>query len=354
MAKVAFEDLSGTSTPLSGNPYDGLINACHDDAVRILLSPLFNLSNDVLETDPRTVYRASADEKRATTRQDSRRRFHRLDTRRVPCQSRWATKRRGIRRSSTLSCFLGKTATESQNVDRCYSGEAQRRCTRYAIRVLGVHTAHKSDLWLMPIDNLHMTVMEVAHSKTEGEIAALMDALKAHCQEIADHTQTHRARLIKPLLSYDAAALALSFVPAAGESLSHGRSAEDDNYTYHHLRRDTFAALTEAGIEVASRYVVPSAHLTIARFNTPNVFGGDPLDGSVALNLEKRKHWVKEIEMINKWLEAEYWPEDGELMKPGGEWTVGEEKGLDFRNGRLWYGGGQTIYLGQGFVHGEV
>jgi vesicle-fusing ATPase len=206
----------------------------------------------------------------------------------------------------------------------------------------------------MPIDNLHMTVMEVAHSKTEGEISQLMDILHAHCKEICDHTNTHRSRLIKPLLSYDSAALALSFVPAAGETLSQGRSAADDEYTYHHLRRDTYAGLIEAGIQVGSRYVVPSAHLTIARFNSPNVFGGDPLDGSIALDPKKRKHWINEIEIINRWLEAEYWPKESGNIKPGGEWIVGEEKGLDFRNGRLWYGGGQTIYLGQGFVHGEL
>lgn len=206
----------------------------------------------------------------------------------------------------------------------------------------------------MPLENLHMTVMEVAHSKTEGEIQHLMDILHAHCKEIADHTTTHRARLIKPILSYDSAALALSFVPAAGECPSLGRRPADDEYSYHHLRRDTYTALTKAGVQVGSRYVVPSAHLTIARFNSPNVFGGDPLDGKIALDPKKRRHWINEVETINKWLEAEFWPTEAAIIKAGGEWIVGEEKGLDFRNGRLWYGGGQTIYLGQGFVHGEV
>lgn len=221
-------------------------------------------------------------------------------------------------------------------------------------RLLADQLTDLLDLWLMPLDNLHITVMEVAHSKTEEEIQSLMDTLHAHCERIADHTHAHRARLVKPVLSYDSAALALSFVPAAGESLSHGRTAEDDTYTYHHLRRDTYSTLVEAGIEVGSRYVVPSAHLTIARFNSPNVFGGDPLDPNPALDPKKRRHWISEVETINKWLEAEFWTQGDQPMKPGGEWIVGEEKGLDFRNGRLWYGGGQTIYLGQGFVHGEV
>ena len=212
---------------------------------------------------------------------------------------------------------------------------------------------HNVDLWLMPLENLHITVMEVAHSKTEDEIASLTHTLKDHCNSIADHTCTHRARLIKPLLSYDSAALALSFVPAAGELPSIGRTTEDDTYTYHHLRRDTYATVTEVGIEVGSRYVVPSAHLTIARFNTPNVFGGNPLDESTTLDMKRRKHWMKEIELINQWLQAEYWPQRGHAIKPGGQWIVGEEKGLDFRNGTLWYGGGSTMYLGDGFIHGE-
>lgn len=33
MAKVAFEDLSGTTTPLTENPYDGLIQAADNDPV---------------------------------------------------------------------------------------------------------------------------------------------------------------------------------------------------------------------------------------------------------------------------------------------------------------------------------
>jgi hypothetical protein len=28
---------------------------------------------------------------------------------------------------------------------------------------------------------------------------------------------------------------------------------------------------------------------------------------------------------------------------------VGEERGLDFRKGTLWYGGGETVRLGVGF-----
>ncbi|KAI1612135.1 RNA ligase/cyclic nucleotide phosphodiesterase [Exophiala viscosa] len=323
MAKVVYEDLSGTSTPVTGNPYEGLINACHGDPKLI--------------QERYSAHRLSrnAQQKEKILSEDFQGWI--LDE--------YLVKLDGPRKDETFLdpryclVFWGRPPLKVRNLVDVVQSKLKDAAP---------------DLWLMPIDNLHITVMEVAHSKSKDEIAILTDLLQPHCKKIADYTQAHRARLIKPLLSYDSAALALSFVPAAGESVSHGRNAEDDKYTYHHLRRDSHTTLTESGVPVGSRYVVPSAHVTIARFNTPNVFGGDPYDGSITQDIKNRRHWINEIEMINKWLEAEFWPqEEGNLIKPGGEWLVGEEKGLDFRHGKLWYGGGETIYLGEGFLHGE-
>jgi hypothetical protein len=63
------------------------------------------------------------------------------------------------------------------------------------------------------------------------------------------------------------------------------------------------------------------------------------------------------IEGVNEWLVREFWPksvdgdDDGDGgIKEGGEWVVGEEKGLEVRKGTLWYGGGgETVVLGEGF-----
>ncbi|KAI4136567.1 MAG: hypothetical protein LQ341_005547, partial [Variospora aurantia] len=102
-----------------------------------------------------------------------------------------------------------------------------------------------------------MTALEITFSLTAPEISTFIHQLSPAIPAITDYTHSHSARLVKPMLSYDTAAIALSFVPAA---------EAEDGYSYHHLRRDLYDLATSTGVEVASRYVVPSAHLTVARF----------------------------------------------------------------------------------------
>lgn len=203
-----------------------------------------------------------------------------------------------------------------------------------------------SRLWLMPPDNLHMTALEITHSLTDPEIRALVSQLEPRLPDITDYTYTHRARLIKPLVTYDAQALALSFLPAAGEALPADRSAEDDAFSYHHLRRDLYALAGSSGVKVASRYVVPSAHLTIGRF----IYASEFEDAEGKVDSGKVAELVRVIEETNAWLQADYWPREGsDSIRSGGEWIVGEEKGLDCKQGTLWYGGGERVRLGKGF-----
>lgn len=115
----------------------------------------------------------------------------------------------------------------------------------------------------MPQDCLHITVLEITHSKKADEIQQIIDPIADKIPAINDYTFDHRARLIKPMIGFDASALALSFVPAAGESSAVGRPKEDDAYTYHHLRRDLFSLCREIGVKVDSRYVVPVSQLTV-------------------------------------------------------------------------------------------
>ena len=191
----------------------------------------------------------------------------------------------------------------------------------------------------MPLACLHMTVLEIAHSRSEAEIAAMVKTMEEKIPEITNFTFSHRARLVKPMISYDAAAIALSFVPAAGDSSTMNHEPNNDAYSYHHLRRDLYALSKSTSVEVASRYVVPSSHLTIARFVTQKDFAKD-VGG---LDPEKVVKLVRKLEEINAELESQYWRKDA------GVWTVGEERGLECRKGTVWYGGGQTEHLGRGF-----
>jgi len=185
----------------------------------------------------------------------------------------------------------------------------------------------------MPIDCLHLTVLEIAHSRTKEEISSLVEIMESKIPSITDHTMKFHARLVKPTISYDAAAIALSFLPAAGETYSGVGNIDIDTYTYHHLRRDIYAESKSTGVEIASRYVVPSSHLTIARFVTQRDFAQDEEGGMDQLKIEKL---VEKIEEINGSLRTEHWSKHTE------EWQVGEGKGLVCRRGTVWYGGGQS------------
>lgn len=211
------------------------------------------------------------------------------------------------------------------------------------------------DLWLMPPHRMHMTTLEITHSQTPEVVASLVSSLRLAIPRLTNLPFTRRARLVKPLLSYDTSAIAVSFVPASGEEvlsppptpphredtmhpgLPDGNTAESDRYTYHHLRRDAFNIAQETGVAIGSRYVVPSAHITLARYLTQDDHATPEL----------RQRWIRTIENINRWLENEVWGvKDGEFVA---EWIVGQERGLDARNGTLWYGGGRTIMMGEGF-----
>ena len=200
----------------------------------------------------------------------------------------------------------------------------------------------------MPSHCLHLTVLEINYSLTEPEIEGLIQTLKSKIPEITDFTLSHRARLVKPMLGYDGAALALGFLPAAGEWSHEERSIKDDEYTYHHLRRDIYDLSKSTGITIASRYTVPSSHLTIGRFITKEGFSTTKGEQVVPCP-EKMQEWIHTIECINRWLQDKYWPEAGHSIAQGGQWIIGQEQGLDCRKGKLWYGGGETVRLGQGF-----
>ncbi|KAF4270324.1 hypothetical protein KXW98_003691 [Aspergillus fumigatus] len=193
------------------------------------------------------------------------------------------------------------------------------------------------NIWLTPPDFLHTTVLEIASSRTPLEV----DSFVSHLEQsgvipgLVNYTFNHRARLVKPVVSFDASAMALSFVPAAGEPSRWSRSVDDDNYTYHHLRRDLYAGVAATGLQPKARYLVPSAHITIARFITHDGFllekfgsGGEPV-----YDCDRVAALVDKIEQINHEIQAKHWPGENRTVSAGAEWIVGEETGLELCKG---------------------
>ena len=199
----------------------------------------------------------------------------------------------------------------------------------------------------MPLQRMHITVVEIAFSKTPEEIARLLAPLHPHVSTLVNYTYSHRSRLVKPLVSYDATGIALTFLPAAGEphtspDPSCPSNLEDieetgDAYTYHHLRQDAYNLVKKfSPTPPEPRYQLPSAHITLGRYLTQDDHGTQ----------EQRGAWVAAVNEVNRWLEEEVWSGRSEFI---GEWVVGQEKGLEMRAGTVWYGGGRTIMAGEGF-----
>jgi hypothetical protein len=192
----------------------------------------------------------------------------------------------------------------------------------------------------MPRDCLHMTVLEITHSTTAQFINELVERMgRAALEGIVNTPQDpgKRARLVRPLLSFDAAALALSFVPVAPAGTAGnggGGGSDGSSYTYHHLRRDLYEMSRQAGVGVTSRYIVPSAHITVARFVTAE----DHEEAPGVVDRKRMQEWIDLVGGINK--EIENWDY---------EWVVGQERGIDCRRGQLWYGGGETVVQAEGF-----
>ena len=181
-----------------------------------------------------------------------------------------------------------------------------------------------------------MTVLEIASSKTAEEVETILERLQPAFPCLARVTErcSRQPRLVKPELSFSGSALAINFVPAI--------DPERDVFSYHHLRRDVYDIVTAAGVEVASRYYHPSAHVTIARFARQQEFTLYREDGAW-FDRARGEKLIKGFESIDRWLQDEYAPRDDGSVRPGGMWVVGEDKGLECWKGTIWYGGGEDV-----------
>ncbi|KAI0514543.1 RNA ligase/cyclic nucleotide phosphodiesterase [Xylaria bambusicola] len=336
--KNKLEDLSGVAVKPGENPYNALIEVCHGDPVEsplILISPVSEFYTGIAHeyiTEIQALYAA-----------------HRL--------RRNAQQKQKFLDASFQELIIDPYLLRLENPHIEPGFKDTRNCMTFwgrpPIHVLELAgliqeklKAVAPDIWLMPQHRMHITTLELAFCRTPQEIEEIKETLKPMIPTIANYTYQHRARLVKPMISYDLSAFAVSFLPASGEpEVSPAPQLPDnavvldkgDSYSYHHLRRDMWDQAKAAGVTIDSRYIVPSAHITLGRY----------LSHKDHATPEQRKKWVEAIDEINEWLEREVWEKsDSEVI---GEWVIGQERGLDVRVGTLWYGGGRTVLLGEGF-----
>ena len=232
-------------------------------------------------------------------------------------------------------------------------------------------------LWFAPEENLHLTVFEVASGKTakrvdelvnelarvpgESEGSGVLDSLVEYPRYRASMGQY--AELGCPMVTFDSSGIALSFIPqikgrkqhAVGMPCVENGGKKEEGYNYLELRADLHRVLSRnaPSTPIEPRYSAPSAHITIARFiNLDTALDGDgaasgkenvPQHTQVELR-RMVKSLVREIDEHNDGLPKGFWG-------PSGQWSVGDEQGLELRAGACWYGsGGWRVKVGPGIA----
>lgn len=189
-----------------------------------------------------------------------------------------------------------------------------------------------------------MTALEMMTARTAPEVEDLVTFLQenAPLQDLVNYPLSHHTRLGRPIVSYDTSALALSFVPLTEQTENKSPGADGGSYTYHHLRSDLYDLVTQSGCQIGARYIVPSAHITIARFTVPV---GSDSSKELKLLCERAVKLVEKIEGINRELSSEHWERFGHPSR--GEWIVGQERVLELNKGTTWYGTGNAVLIGE-------
>ncbi|KAG8989004.1 hypothetical protein FRB94_001781 [Tulasnella sp. JGI-2019a] len=163
-------------------------------------------------------------------------------------------------------------------------------------------------IWCPEPHALHMTIYEVTHSRTSDDLELYLNRIRQHREGLFD-LPFDKVTLDAPLVNFDASAVAFSFLPL------------DSPYSYQHLRSDVFQRLSKIGVTWEGRYILPSAHITIARFIST--------DFLQATTMQK---WVELIDQLS-----------AECEDSKETWNLGE--GIaEISTGRSWYGHGPGWY----------
>lgn len=109
------------------------------------------------------------------------------------------------------------------------------------------------DQYYYPPSDLHLTLVEICHSRTPEDVALIADVVGSKFNRIA--AATPLPKVDSPMLVFDSHAIALNFLPA-DDALQNAR---------HSIREE----LLNIGIPMDSRHETPSAHVTLMRYINP-------------------------------------------------------------------------------------
>ena len=171
-----------------------------------------------------------------------------------------------------------------------------------------LHTLAGDALWLSPPHYLHITVYEVSHSRTTEQLQPLVAAIRSHGSQLFDALPLDRVKFDSPLVNYDTAAVALTFLPV-----------DVDGCDITVLRAELGRRVAALGIEWDGRYVPSSAHITIGRFIRPQ------------LQCATMDQWLGQMDKLRE--RCKQWQ---------GEWCLAHGP-LQVMTGKSWYGGGDVV-----------
>jgi len=124
------------------------------------------------------------------------------------------------------------------------------------------------DQYYYPPSDLHLTLVEICHSRSLEETSNLADSIRTKLRDVV--ASLPAPRLMSPMLGFDARACAVNFFPADG--------------TLRSVRQSIREQLVKLRVAIDSRYEPQSAHLTIMRYIAP-------------LHTEPRR-WVKMLREV--------------------------------------------------------
>ena len=233
-----------------------------------------------------------------------------------------------------------------------------------------------SDLHLIPLSDLHLSVIELSHRHSVAHLHSVVEQVgRSRIQTMLDlvcglpsdiHDDQRKSqpcpRLVAPRLVIDKMGVALSFLPHSDDNneeqsgkIDANSSVQDTDksWTYHHLRSTMHSIALESGIGIDHCYTAPTAHVTIGRFVNDSYFHSPDATMKFVelireINAELLRSWPSHLA---SWLGVHGMT--GAMSADGIDgadtseidWYVGQEKSLELQLGYLKFGRKRELAL---------